>query len=182
MLDTTLIDWVAKLSSALSESGVDHALAGGLAVAVWARPRETAEIDLVIDGHRESIEAARTAGLACGLQETNRKLHAFRRVRLLRMTIPATSTRSAISVGFLLVPRSLEDSILTRAEDRMVNGTEVPIASAEDTVLLELLKFDEQDRADIRAISGEQHLDKRYLLRMARRLRVLGRLRRAGLR
>jgi len=101
---------------------------------------------------------------------------------MLRMSIPPTLTRETISVDFLFVPETLEKDLLARAQPRMLSGAKVPVASAEDTVLLKLLRFDDQDRVDIRAIASEQRLDRRYLFRMAKRLRVLTRLQAIGLR
>lgn len=182
MADATLVDWVAKLSRVFSAAGVEHALAGGLAVAVWARPRATVDIDLVILGDADSIAAVRAAGTQLGLLQTNRRITKFRRARLLRMAIPPTTTRETISIDLLLVDDGLAKSVMSRASARRIGGIDVPVVSAEDLILLKLLRLSDQDRADIRAIASEQRLDKRYLHRWAKRLRILTALRRVRLR
>jgi lipoate synthase len=40
---------LAQLTKALDEAGLDYALCGGLALAVYARPRATLDIDLMIE-------------------------------------------------------------------------------------------------------------------------------------
>ena len=55
---------------------------------------------------------------------------------------------------------------------------DAPFASAEDVILLELMRDSDQDRADVRAILAAQPIDRVYLRAWARRLRLLARLRR----
>lgn len=55
----TLFDELATITATLDASGIEYALVGGLAVAVWGAPRATADIDLLI--RPESVEAALAA-------------------------------------------------------------------------------------------------------------------------
>ena len=47
----TLFDELRSVVSALDGAGVDYALVGGLAVAVWGAPRATKDIDLLVPEH-----------------------------------------------------------------------------------------------------------------------------------
>jgi hypothetical protein len=57
----TLFDELRSIVSALDGAGVDYALVGGLAVAVWGAPRATKDIDLLIqpDALPRAMAAAR---------------------------------------------------------------------------------------------------------------------------
>ena len=182
MHERSLLEWVALVSRSLSEAGVGHALAGGLAVAVWARPRATVDMDLVVPTDEESIARARGALAAAGLIQTRRRKMQFKRLGLLRLAIPPDAERETIAVDLLLLRPDFAADVLARAEPRRLAGVEIPVASAEDTVLLKLLRLSDQDRADIKAIAAETALDGAYLRQWAASLRVLSRLRTVGLR
>jgi hypothetical protein len=53
-----------RLIEALEREGLDYALAGGLAVAVWGAPRATKDIDLLVQP--DQLEAVRKCAGACG--------------------------------------------------------------------------------------------------------------------
>ena len=55
----TLLDQLMTVVGALEAAGIEHALVGGLAVAVWGVPRATQDIDLLI--RPESVEPALSA-------------------------------------------------------------------------------------------------------------------------
>jgi hypothetical protein len=44
-----LLEELKKLSLKLDETGIDYALCGGLAIAIYAKPRATLDIDIMID-------------------------------------------------------------------------------------------------------------------------------------
>lgn len=182
MPDDTLLGWTVRIHRALRDAKVDHALAGGLALAVWARPRATVDIDLVIAAESVALAAAREACAEAGLQQTTRRVTRFKRVRMLRMAIAPTPRRETISVDLLIPPDPLVSAVLSRSVQRRIRGSMVPVASAEDLVLLKLLRFSDQDRADIAAIRAEHTLDRAYLRGSAEELRMLTRLRVVGLR
>ena len=55
----TLYDELRAVLDALDEAGVEYALIGGLAVAVWGAPRATKDIDLLV--RREDLAQAKGA-------------------------------------------------------------------------------------------------------------------------
>ena len=62
MLD--LYEELKAIVAALDENGIDYALCGGLAMAVWGAPRATVDIDLLILAERleETKAIARSLG------------------------------------------------------------------------------------------------------------------------
>jgi hypothetical protein len=103
---------------------------------------------------------------------------AFKRISLLRM-VAAPPDVEPISIDFLLLPPTFEGSVLGRAQRVAIRARSTPVVSPEDLVILKLLRSSAQDLADIQALEAEVALDRRYLLRQAKALRVVTRLRRA---
>ena len=62
----TLFDELTALVNALDQAGIEYALVGGLAVAVWGAPRATQDIDLLVraDALPAALEVARGQGFA----------------------------------------------------------------------------------------------------------------------
>ena len=62
----TLFDELTALVKALDQAGIEYALVGGLAVAVWGAPRATQDIDLLVraDALPAALEVARGQGFA----------------------------------------------------------------------------------------------------------------------
>jgi hypothetical protein len=60
----TLAEELDRLIDALEAAGLDYALAGGLAVAVWGAPRATKDIDLLVP--RDRLEGAREIARTIG--------------------------------------------------------------------------------------------------------------------
>jgi hypothetical protein len=177
-----LLEWLGRLTGALSAAGVEYAVAGGLAVSAWAEPRATVDIDLVIRGDPAVLTVVRATARDAGLLQTNARVRAFRRVRLLRMLVPPGADPEPIAVDLLLPGDALTDAVLHNAKPLQLGRRRVRFASAEDTVLLKLLRDSDQDRVDIRALAAAAKLDRPYLRGWAKRLGVLTRLRRVGLR
>ena len=177
MAEPELLHWVAALGSALDDAGVQHALAGGLALALHGQPRATVDIDLVIAPDADTIARARDACAALGILQTRRRVVAFKRVSMVRMIVPPSAGPEPIAVDLFLAPSALP--VLERAQRHALGKRRIAVVSPEDLVLLKLLRASDQDVVDIRSIAAERSLDRAYLEQRARALGVLTRLRRA---
>jgi hypothetical protein len=171
-----LLVWVARLSAAMQRRDVPHVVVGGLAIAAWARPRATVDIDLVVP--ESALSAVRDAARAAGVLQTGARAVAFKRLRLVRMIAPDDLAGEPIAVDVLLLPAALEKVVIERSISAKLGDRVLSIASPEDVIVLKLLRDSEQDRADIWAILSERRVSRRYIEGWARRLRVLGRWRR----
>lgn len=133
----------------LEAHGVRYALAGGLAVAIYATPRATEDVDLLVAG--EDLDAAvaamarlgfRTAGAAMEVARGRLRIH-----RLLKF-----EGHDLLPVDFL-VPR---DSELGRFLDgRSVidwQGQRIAVVTVDALRALKRLRGSAQDRADLEAL------------------------------
>lgn len=175
MADADLIAWILRLSRALREAGVRHAIAGGLAVAAHGHARATTDIDLVIDAGAEAVKRAREAAASIGALQTRRAIVRFKRVALLRVLIAPDDSPEPIPVDLLLPPAELP-ALFDRARVAKLRDGAAPIVSVEDLILLKLFRASPTDLADIRALAAANALDRAYLDRTARALRITARL------
>lgn len=175
-MSDSLVDWLARVTAALDANQVSYAVAGGLGLAAWGCARATSDLDLVIASNDASVERSRVAARSAGLLQARRGVVRFKSVSLLRM-VASQRAGEAIPVDLLLVPESIEAELLERAERLPLGRSTAAFASPEDIVLLKLLRFSDQDRVDIRALAERNKLDRRYVAKHARKMRVLGRLR-----
>jgi hypothetical protein len=178
MAEPDLIAWTLRLSRALRDAGVPHAIAGGLAVAAHGHARATADIDLVIDATPDAIARARAAAASIGALQTKRAIARFKRIALLRVLLAPDDADEPIPVDLLLPPSALGE-LFARARDATLAGGAAPIVSVEDLILLKLLRASATDLADIRALAAANAIDRAYLDRVARALRITARLSKA---
>lgn len=178
MPEPDLLAWVVRLAEALRTAGVPHALAGGLALAVHGQPRATTDIDFVITSDPDAIARARKVLADLGILQTRRPIVRFQQISLLRVIAAPASSPEPIAIGFIVPPPEL-DAVLDRAVVMPVMATEVAVVSPEDLVLLKLLRSSAQDLVDIAAMAANHPLDRAYLARLARALRITPRLRKA---
>lgn len=178
-MDDPLLDWLGRLAGAFERHDVPYAFAGGLALAPYGAARATVDIDVVIAADPTIVARAREAAADAGLTQTNRRIASFKRISLLRMVAIGNAPGEPIAVDLLLVPGALESSVLKRTRAIPIGAVDAAFASPEDIVLLKLLRLTDQDMVDIRTLARRNPLDRRYLDRQARTLRILSRLQRA---
>ncbi len=158
--DKTLQD----LAAFLEAESVPYAVIGGIAAVVRGEPRFTADVDVVIgvelDRATELIAALESAPfqpLFAGVAEV------LRAAFILPMRHRATQIRVDMAVGLT----GFEQQVIRRASSVVLAGRSIPVATAEDLILLKLLAGRPRDTDDIAGIVARQHdsLDWDYLFR-----------------
>jgi hypothetical protein len=99
-----------RLIDALEREGLDYALAGGLAVAVWGAPRATKDIDLLVSP--ESLEAVRRCAGSRGFDIEAAPM-TFRDGMELRRLSKAEG-KYLLTLDLILVDRNLEEAWRSR--------------------------------------------------------------------
>ena len=119
-----ILERTERISRTLTALGVPHALIGGLAVGVHGYPRLTKDVDFIV-----GVQA---------FEQTNPFL--VYRTELAEVARVGFSDLMAIPVGFPWL------------EDEVVLSDSVPVISLSGLVLMKLLAFRPQDRADVEAL------------------------------
>mgnify|MGYP001613966626 FL=1 len=169
---------LAGIAEILNRLGIPYLVSGGMAVAVWGRPRFTADIDIVVELRESQLDV-----LARELRTFRKDGHidkemmveALRRKDEFNYIDGATG----IKVDFwILTNDPFDASRLTRRVSKEIAGEQVYFTSPEDLILIKLKWYRESDssrqKEDAESIVKmmEDELDMNYLKRWATELGV----------
>jgi len=148
MLD--LYEELQSLIAALDQHEIDYALCGGIAMAIYDRPRATVDIDLLIvaDSLDDVVEVAKT------LEYTVRGLDmtfANDAIEIRRVSKIDAETRIVLSLDLLLVTPEIQQIWDARVRANWEGGT-LSVVSREGLIALKKLSGRPQDLADISAL------------------------------
>lgn len=144
----TLFDELRALIRALDASGVEYALAGGLAVAVWGVPRATKDIDLLIQS--ESLAKAKEAARACGFALEALPFE-FKDGTHLHRVNKVDPAGDLLTVDFMLVDANLEAAWVGRRRMPFAGGA-IVVVGRDALIAMKALASRPQDIADIQSL------------------------------
>lgn len=144
----TLFDELRSVVSALDGAGVDYALVGGLAVAVWGAPRATRDIDLLIQP--DSLPRAMAAAHDCGFTLEALPFEFKDGTRLQRVN-KVDAEGNLVTVDFMLVDRNLAPAWAGRARLPFAGG-DIVVIGREALIAMKALAGRPQDIADVQSL------------------------------
>jgi hypothetical protein len=145
-----LYDELRDLIAALDQHEIDYALCGGIALAIYKRPRTTVDIDLLIvaDSLDELIEVAKSLDYTIrGLDLTL----ANDAIEIRRVSKIDSETGFVLSLDMLLVTPQIQQIWDSRVRADWEGGT-LSVVSREGLIALKKLSGRPQDLADISAL------------------------------
>jgi hypothetical protein len=141
----TLYEELRGVLAAMDQAGVDYALAGGLAVAVWGAPRATKDIDLLVQP--ADVERAVTAIRARGFTLDALPFE-FKDGTTLRRVNKIDAGGNLMTVDLIVVDQNLASAWASRI--RLPFGdSHVVVISREALIAMKALAGRPQDVADI---------------------------------
>jgi hypothetical protein len=146
------LDLIAELEAvldALAGANVDHALCGGLAVAIHGHPRATMDIDVLVPGDR--VEAAMRAAGTVGFDLPARKM-------VQRVSKVDPHTGALLSLDLLVVGPTLADVWSGRTSVRW-RDRDVAIVSRDGLIAMKRMAGRPQDLADISTLEAQDDDD-----------------------
>lgn len=139
---------LADLKDALAELRVDWYVFGAQAALIYGAARVTADVDVTV--RLGKVTPARLA--------TTLKRHGFDLrvddpafVRTTRV-LPVLHARTSVPADLVLAGPGLEDAFLERAVVHALGGVTVPVARAEDLIVMKILAGRDKDFEDVAAI------------------------------
>lgn len=157
-------------AAALASSGIDHALVGALARAVWARPRASTDVDFAVAYDPERLPLLYEALTRARFERTMELRAASEKDELPELSV--WRSPSGVRVDFLVTHTPFEQEALSRRVSAIVGPVHTFVVSPEDLIVYKLLAGrpkDWDDMADVvatRAAAGQQ-LDWAYIQRWA---------------
>ena len=145
MLD--LYDELISVVSALSDRGIDYALCGGLALAVYCEPRATVDIDLLVrpDDLEEAIGVVEPLGYTI---EEPPMTFVHGAIEIRRISKPDPETGDALPLDLLLVSPEIVDVWDSRSQIQIERGA-LWVVSLLGLIAMKSLRANSQDMADI---------------------------------
>ena len=164
-----LHETLTEVVDLLTENHVPFAVIGGIAASLRGEARFTADVDVVIQA-----DVQRSLRLLDVLESTPfRPLFAgVAEIVETAFLLPMRHRRTGIKVDLSLGLTQFEQQAIARATPLPMAGRSIPIATAEDLILMKLLAARPRDIDDVRGIvlrAGET-LDWSYLLRTGKDL------------
>jgi hypothetical protein len=142
-----LFEEFSKLVAEFKKEKIDYALCGGLAMAVYAFPRATLDIDILIEP--ESLEKAKSTAKSLGFS-LDVGLMKFKegRIQIYRLTKIDSDTNEAIILDMLLLTPEIVDVWESKRLVTWDQG-DLPVVSPEGLIKLKSLRMTGQDQDDI---------------------------------
>ncbi len=135
------------LTKKLKEENINYALCGGLALAVYALPRATLDIDILIEaGFLERIERV-VHDLGYTIKAEPMHFQGGK-IQIHRATKIESGTGEAIMLDMLLVTPEIREAWNSRLEVEWEHGT-INVVSPEGLILLKSFRKSGQDQDDI---------------------------------
>jgi Nucleotidyl transferase AbiEii toxin, Type IV TA system len=149
----SLYEEFRKLVEALDEHHVDYALCGGMAMAVYDRPRATVDIDLLI----LSKSLDQVIAIATALDYTIRGMDmtfANGAIEIRRVSKIHSQTGHVLSLDLLLVTPETREVWDSRVQADWEGG-KLTVVSQEGLISLKTMRGSPQDHADISALKED---------------------------
>ena len=144
-----LIDAAAEVCEILSKYKIPHALGGACALAVWGKPRMTADVDLNVFYASVSAQVKRLIRVLASYYELDEE-KAFKESSDRGMITLFTSTGIKIEIFTASIPYSMKFESAVEVE---LEGRKLQVLSAESLCVYKMLFFRHKDIADIETIA-----------------------------
>lgn len=143
---------LANLIEVFNEDGIDYALCGGLALAVYAKPRATLDIDIMVQANFLDEIKQKVERLGFTVHATPMKFKGGA-VQIHRMTKFDDELGEHLSLDLLIVTPETRSSWDSRIVVEWEGGT-LKVVSPKGLIDLKLLRKNGQDEDDIKYLSG----------------------------
>ena len=143
-----ILDELKKVIAKLNEDKIEYALCGGLAMAIYALPRATLDIDLLIEA--SSLEATKRAvhDLGFTVKAAPMEFHGGK-MQIHRVSKIEPGTGETLILDLLIVTPEIESAWDSRKKVEWEHG-QISVVSPEGLILLKSFRKSGQDQDDIR--------------------------------
>jgi hypothetical protein len=143
-----ILDELKKLIAKLNTERIEYALCGGLAMAVYALPRATLDIDLLIEGSSLKATERTVHDLGFTLKAAPMEFHGGEmHIHSANKIEPGTG--EILILDLLIVTPSIKGAWDSRKEVEWEDG-KISVVSPEGLILLKSFRKSGQDQDDIR--------------------------------
>ncbi|WP_437733382.1 DUF6036 family nucleotidyltransferase [Sorangium sp. So ce1335] len=142
------VELLGALADVFSRLGAGWYLFGAQAALLHGAARLTADVDVTVDLQGKDPEVLAKALTAAGFQMRVEDIAFTHRTRVL----PSLHLATGIAADVVLAGPGLEELFLQRAQLHDLDGVQVPVACAEDVIVMKILAGRPKDIEDVVAI------------------------------
>lgn len=153
---------LAAAAALEATTGVKVVVIGGIARGNWAQPRNTDDVDVIVDSNVLEPFIAAAAGV--GLVTMPKEIEALALAEMTRLRLPEHPT-GPVHLDVIAASHPYHQRVIARSSVVTMDAITFRVASAEDIIILKVLADRPQDRADVAAIIEAQGaaLDRKVL-------------------
>lgn len=137
-----------SIAVAMRAAGARWYLFGAQAAIVWGSPRLSADIDVTVELHWETLTRLISSMHEQGFELVFGDHEFIERTRVL----PFVHRSSRMPVDLVIAGPGLEEEFLNRAVDVALQGESIPVISPDDLIVTKILAGRPKDMEDVRAV------------------------------
>ena len=169
----SFIEDLLNVCSTLNQLQVPYMLIGGLAVALWAAPRATVDLDFIISLQEGDFPKFKSALEATKLDFISPHLFKLKKIKIVRFCL-CKKEHELIMVDLILAENEFLKNAIQRRQSFPLLKETIYVVTPEDLILLKLMSLRPQDTVDIQnIILHQKKIDKLYLKTWAKKLKVV---------
>lgn len=142
-----ILDELKALINKLEEKNIEYALCGGLAMAIYALPRATLDIDILIKPNLLEKISSVTDDLGFTLKAAPMEFHGGK-IKIHRVTKIEPATGENLVLDMLIVTPEIKEAWNNRIKVEWEHGN-ISVVSPEGLILLKSFRGSGQDQDDI---------------------------------
>jgi hypothetical protein len=147
-----LFDEFSQLVSEFKNENIEYALCGGLAMAVYAFPRATLDIDILIEP--ESLEKVKTIAKRLGFTfDTGLMNFSDGAIQIYRLTKVSTDSSDTLMLDMLLLTPEIKEVWESKQILTWDQG-DLPVVSPKGLIKLKSMRLSGQDLDDIKNLES----------------------------
>jgi hypothetical protein len=147
-----LFEEFSKLVSEFKKENIEYALCGGLAMAVYAFPRATLDIDILIEP--QTLEKAKSIAKRLGFTfDAGLMKFSNEAVQIYRLTKVGSESNDTLALDMLLLTPEIKEVWETKQTLTWDQG-DLPVVSPKGLINLKSLRLSGQDQDDIRHLES----------------------------
>jgi len=147
-----ILEELKELIHKLNEEKIEYALCGGLAMAIYALPRATLDIDILIEPGSLDTTKRAVHDLGFTIEAAPMEFHDGK-VHIHRVSKIESNTEEILSLDLLIVTPEIKSAWDSRIKVEWEHGN-IDVVSPEGLILLKSFRGSGQDQDDIHFLRG----------------------------
>ncbi len=154
-----------KIATALIKNNIDYMVIGGQAILLYGNPRFTNDIDIVLDSDVSKLNLIKEICEENELIRLNDDKFTMK-----TNVVPVYDKKEDYRIDLMFSFTEFEKNAISRAQNVLIDKTNVKYASIEDVIIMKLFASRAIDLEDVKIVLMKNHdIDKNYITEWLKR-------------